>query len=355
MAQRTGIQPEGYEDFLSDLKTRIQAAQLRAVLSVNRELILLYWHIGRDILERQNKAGWGAKVIQQLASDLRRDFPEMRGFSRTNLLYMRAFAEAWPDESFVQQAVGQIPWGHNLRILEAVKERVEREWYIRQTIENGWSRNVLVLQIESGLYHRQGKAQTNFTATLPSPQSDLAQQVLKDPYNFDFLTLANDAREKELESGLLEHLRKFLLELGVGFAFVGSQYPLEVGGEDFRIDLLFYHLKLRCFVVIDLKTGPFKPEYAGKMNFYLSAIDDILRHPEDQPSIGIILCKSKNSVVAEYALRDTAKPIGISEFRVTAQLPERLKGTLPTVEELEAELAKGKETSRNRESTLRPD
>jgi predicted nuclease of restriction endonuclease-like (RecB) superfamily len=219
-----------------------------------------------------------------------------------------------------------------------VKTRPEREWYIRQTVQNGWSRNVLVLQIESRLYHRQGKAQTNFTATLPAPQSDLAQQALKDPYNFDFLMLAEDAREREMESGLLEHLRKFLLELGVGFAFVGSQYPIEVGGEDFRIDLLFYHLKLRCFVVIDLKMGAFKAEYAGKMNFYLSAVDDLLRHPADQPSIGVILCKSKNAVVAEYALRDTAKPIGISEYLATVKLPAELKGSLPTVEELEAEL-----------------
>jgi predicted nuclease of restriction endonuclease-like (RecB) superfamily len=238
----------------------------------------------------------------------------------------------------VQQGVGPIRWGRDPWILDLAKTRREHGWYIRQTVQNGWSRNELVLQIESGLYRRQGKAQTNFTATLPAPQSDLAQQVLKDPYNFDFLTLAEDARERELESGLLEHLRKFLLDLGVGFAFVGSQYPIEVGGEDFRIDLLFYHLKLRCFVVIDLKMGAFQPEYAGKMNFYLSAVDDLLRHPADQPSIGVILCKSRNAVVAEYALRDTAKPIGISEYFATLSLPAELKGSLPTVEDLEAEL-----------------
>jgi predicted nuclease of restriction endonuclease-like (RecB) superfamily len=330
--------PEGYDRFLEDLKQRIRAAQLRAVLAVNRDLILLYWQIGREILERQGRASWGAKIIESLAADLHREFPAMKGFSRTNLLYMRAFAEAWPDEPFVQQVVGQIPWGHNLRILDLVKTRTEREWYVRQTVQNGWSRNVLVHQIESGLYGRQGKAQTNFAATLPEPQSDLARQVLKDPYNFDFLTLAEDARERELESGLLEHLRKFLLELGVGFAFVGSQYPIEVGGEDFRLDLLFYHLKLRCFVVIDLKMGAFQPEYAGKMNFYLSAVDDLLRHPADQPSIGVILCKYRNAVVAEYALRDTAKPIGIAEYLATVSLPADLKGSLPTVEELEAEL-----------------
>jgi predicted nuclease of restriction endonuclease-like (RecB) superfamily len=338
MSRPLTARPKGYDGFLEELKQRIRSAQVRAVLAVNRELILLYWQIGRQILDRQDRAGWGAKVISILAADLHREFPDMKGFSRTNLLYMRAFAKAWPDEPFVQQVVGQIPWGHNLRILDLVKTRPEREWYIRQTVQNGWSRNVLVLQIESGLHRRQGKAQTNFTATLPAPQSDLAQQVLKDPYNFDFLMLAEDARERETESGLLEHLRKFLLELGVGFAFVGSQYPLEVGGEDFRIDLLFYHLKLRCFVVIDLKMGTFKPEYAGKMNFYLSAVDDLLRHPADQPSIGVILCKSRNAVVAEYALRDTAKPIGISDYLATVSLPADLKGSLPTVEELEAEL-----------------
>ena len=330
--------PEGYEEFPRDLKQRIRTAQVRAVLAVNRELVLLYWQIGQEILERQDRAGWGAKIIERLAADLHHEFPEVTGFSPRNLKYMRALAEAYPDSAFVQQVVAQIPWGHNVRILDGTRDRVEREWYIRQTVQNGWSRNVVVLQIESGLYRRPGKAQTNFTATLPAPQSDLAQQVLKDPYNFDFLTLAEDARERELESGLLEHLRKFLLELGVGFAFVGSQYPIEVGGEDFRIDMLFYHLKLRCFVVIDLKMGAFQPEYAGKMNFYLSAVDDLLRHPADQPSIGVILCKSRNAVVAEYALRDTAKPIGISEYLATVSLPAELKGSLPTIEELEAEL-----------------
>jgi len=333
--------PEGYEGFLQDLKRQIRSAQLRAGLAVNRELVLLYWRIGSGILERQNLAGWGAKVIDRLSDDLHNAFPEMKGFSPRNLNYMRALAEAYPAAEFVQQAVAQIPWGHNVRILDYVKDHLERQWYVKATLEHGWSRNVLVHQIESGLYHRQGKAQTNFAATLPPLQSDLAQQILKDPYNFDFLTLAEDARERELEAGLIEHLRKFLLELGVGFAFVGSQYPIEVGGDDFRIDLLFYHLKLRCFVVIDLKTGPFKPEYAGKMNFYLSAVDDLLRHPQDQPSIGIILCKSKNAVVAEYALRDNAKPIGISQYRLTEALPDDLRSSLPTIEELEAELEKG--------------
>jgi predicted nuclease of restriction endonuclease-like (RecB) superfamily len=334
--------PKGYDDFLQNLKRRIQAAQVKAVFAVNRELILLYWQIGREILERQRVAGWGAKVIERLAGDLHREFPAMTGFSRTNLLYMRAFAEAWPEKSFVQQVVGQIPWGHNLRILDLLKIPGEREWYIRQAVKHGWSRNVLVHQIESGLHRRQGKALTNFKTTLPVLQSELAQQVLKDPYNFDFLTLSEDVRERELESGLLEHLRKFLLELGVGFAFVGSQYPLEVGGEDFKLDLLFYHIKLRCFVVIDLKMGPFRPEHAGKMNFYLAAIDDLLRHEDDQPSIGIILCKSKNAIIAEYALHDATKPIGVSEYRLTTSLPSNLRGNLPTIKELEAELKKNR-------------
>jgi predicted nuclease of restriction endonuclease-like (RecB) superfamily len=335
------VLPKGYDSFLSELKDRIRHAQLRAALSVNRELVLLYWSIGRDILVRQEEQGWGAKVIDRLAADLRKAFPEMNGFSPRNLKYMRAFAEAWPDEAIVQQLVAQIPWGHIVRILDYVKAPPEREWYIRQTIENGWSRNVLVHQIESGLYRRQGKALTNFTRTLPAPQSELAQQLVKDPYNFDFLTLSREAQERELERGLLDHIRDFLLELGVGFAFVGNQYPLEVGGEEFRIDLLFYHLKLRAYVVLDLKMGGFKPEFSGKMNFYLSAVDDLLRHPSDEPSIGIILCKSKNKIVAEYALRDLRKPMGVSEYRLTESLPKQLKGSLPSIKQLEAELQVG--------------
>jgi predicted nuclease of restriction endonuclease-like (RecB) superfamily len=331
---------KGYQDLLSLLKSRIQTAQVRAALAVNKELVLLYWGIGKDILLRQREQGWGAKVIDQLAKDLRQAFPEMQGFSPRNLKYMRALAEAWPDEAIVQQAVAQIPWGHNVRLLDLVKSPAERLWYVQQTIQNGWSRNILVVHIESGLYGRQGKAITNFQATLPAPHSDLAQQLIKDPYNFDFLTLAQEAQERDLERGLLAHLRQFLTELGVGFAFVGSQVPLEVAGEDFKIDLLFYHLKLRCFVVIDLKMTPFKPEYSGKMNFYLSAVDDLLRHPNDKPTIGLILCKTKNRIIAEYALRNMTTPMGISEFRHLEQLPEQLKGTLPTIEEIEAELEK---------------
>jgi predicted nuclease of restriction endonuclease-like (RecB) superfamily len=329
---------EDYESFLNDLRERIGAAQVRAALAVNSELVLLYWGIGRAILERQRQHGWGAKVVDRLSADLRRAFPDMKGFSPRNLKYMRAFAEAYPDEQFVQQVVAQIPWGHNVRILDAANGPAEREWYARQTIEHGWSRNVLVHQIESGLYGRQGKAVTNFERTLPAPQSELARQLLKDPYAFDFLALEEDALERDLERGLLNHIRQFLLELGVGFAFVGSQHHLEVGGQDFYLDLLFYHLRLRCYVVIDLKVSEFQPEFAGKMNFYLSAVDDQLRHKDDQPSIGIILCKTKNKLIVEYTLRDTNKPMGVSTYQLTESLPKGLKGNLPTIEELEAEL-----------------
>jgi predicted nuclease of restriction endonuclease-like (RecB) superfamily len=335
--------PADYGQLLEDLKIRIRQAQTRAVLAVNRELILLYWHIGREILSRQQQAGWGAKIIDRLAADLRRAFPEMKGFSRTNLLYMRAFAEAYPNESIVQQLAGQIPWGHNVILIDRVKDTAEREWYLRATLEYGWSRAVLITQIETGLYRRQGRAITNFERALPPPQSDLAQQTFKDPYVFDFLTLSKEAREQELEQGLLDHVQRFLLELGVGFAFVGRQVHLGVGDQDFYLDLLFYHLRLRCYVVIDLKAVPFQPEFAGKMNFYLSAVDDLLRHPDDRPSIGLLLCKEKNRLIVEYALRDLNKPIGVAawETRLVESLPEEWKGSLPTVEELEAELGTG--------------
>jgi predicted nuclease of restriction endonuclease-like (RecB) superfamily len=265
----TNVVPKGYEELLGQLKERILSAQLRASVAVNREMAVLYWQIGRDILTRQKREGWGAKVIDRLAADLRRAYPEMTGLSPRNLKYMRAFADAWSDEAIVQQLAAQIPWFHNCILLDKVKDRNERAWYIHKTIENGWSRNVLVHWIESDLYERQGKARTNFEKTLPPPQSDLARETLKDPYKFEFLALAGDAEERALQKGLLEHIQQFLIELGAGFAFVGQQYPLEIGGEDFFIDLLFYHLKLRCYVVIELKTTGFKPEYAGKMNFYL--------------------------------------------------------------------------------------
>lgn len=329
---------QNYTALLASIKERIQSAQVRASLAVNNELVLLYWGIGNEITRRQKEEGWGTKVIDTLARDLKRSFPDMQGFSLRNLKYMKAFAEAWPEEAIVQAPLAQITWYHNITLIHKVKNAEERLWYAAQAIQNGWSRNVLVIQIEAGLFRRQGKALTNFQRTLPAPQSDLAQQLLKDPYNFDFLTLSVDAHERDLERGLLAHLRSFLLELGVGFSFVGSQYPLEVAGEDYRIDLLFYHLKLRCFVVIDLKGGAFKPEYTGKMNFYLAAMDDLLKHPSDQPSIGLILCKSKKELVVEYALRNTTTPMGIAEFQYLEKLPEELKGSLPTIDEIEAEL-----------------
>ncbi|MGO8670226.1 MAG: PDDEXK nuclease domain-containing protein [Capsulimonadaceae bacterium] len=328
---------------LKDIKARIRTARVRAALAVNKELVLLYWGIGCDILQRQQQQGWGAKIIDNLGSDLRREFPDMTGLSPRNLKYMRAFAEAWPDEPIVQQLVAQLPWGHNVRLLDYLKTQDERLWYAQAAIEHGWSRNVLVHHIDSKLFERQGKAVTNFERSLPPPQSDLARELLKDPYNFEFLTLQRDAAERDLEKGLLDHIRKFLLELGSGFAFMGSQYHLEVGGEDFYIDLLFYHVKLRAYVIIDLKAGSFKPEYAGKMNFYLAVVDDQFRHPDDAPSIGLILCKNKNQIVAEYTLRKIAAPIGISGYQTTEAtqaLPDALKGSLPTVAQLEAELAR---------------
>ncbi len=340
VTRTASVLPADYAPWLDDLKGRIRRAQVKAALTVSAELVLLYWSIGRDILARQDREGWGAHVVDRLSADLHAAFPEMKGFSPRNLKYMRAFAGAWPDRRIVQQLAARLPWFHTCVLLDRVKEPAHREWYARQAIEHGWSRNVLVLQIETGLHERAGKALTNFRTTLPSPQSDLAQQALKDPYVFDFLTLGADAHERDLERGLVTHVRDFLLELGVGFAFVGSQVHLAVDGEDFYLDLLFFHLRLRCFVVIDLKTGAFKPEYAGKMNFYLSAVDAQLRREGDAPSIGLVLCKAKNKVVVEYALRDMKKPIGVSAYQLLEKLPAALKGSLPTVEELETELSR---------------
>ena len=328
---------ENYSEFLQSLKERIRTAQVKAALAVNRELVLLYWQIGKDILERQKHEGWGAKVITKLSKDLKAEFPDMKGFSTRNLKYMRSFAEAYPDQQIVQQAAAQMPWFHNCVLMDKVKDNAQRLWYIQQTIENGWSRAVLEYQIESKLYQRQGKAITNFEQALPQPQSDLAQQLLKSPYNFDFLSLGKEAVERDLENALIAHMRDFLLELGVGFSFVGSQYPLEIGDQEFRIDLLFYHLKLRCFVVIDLKMGKFEPAFSGQINFYVNAVDDLLRHPDDQPTIGMVLCKSKENTVVEYSLRGINTPIGVSTHTLE-QLPEPLQESLPTVERLQQEL-----------------
>jgi predicted nuclease of restriction endonuclease-like (RecB) superfamily len=324
-----------YDQLLTCLKERIRSAQIKAALSVNRELVVLYWHIGQDILQRQADQGWGSKVIDRLAADLRRDLSNSRGFSARNLRYMRAFAEAYPDESLMSDTLANLPWGHNVRLLDALETTEERLWYAQQAIAQGWSRNILLLQIEQQLYlQQQESAITNFERTLPPSQSDLAQSLIKDPYHFDFLSLGTDLQERDVEKALVERIRDFLLELGVGFAFVGSQYRLEVGGEDFYLDLLFYHLQLRCYVVIDLKLGDFQPEYSGKMNFYVSAVDDLLRHEADQPTIGIILCKTKNKTIAEYALRDVQKPIGISTHRFAQELPDTLRDSLPSADEL---------------------
>jgi predicted nuclease of restriction endonuclease-like (RecB) superfamily len=327
-----------YAEFIETLKKDIQQTQIKAALAINRELVLLYWRIGNGILAKQNELGWGAKVVEQISRDLKLAFPAMKGFSPRNVKYMRSLAENYVDGEFVQQLVAQIPWGHNVRILDKVKDAAEREFYIRKTIENGWSRDVLEIQIETGLYLRQGKAITNFDLTMPKPESDLANQLLKSPYNFDFLGLTDEADERDIEQAMMTHIRDYLLELGVGFAFVGSQYRLEVGGEEFLIDQLFYHLKLRCYFVLELKSGKFKPEYLGKLNFYLSAIDDLLREEVDKPSIGLILCRGENQTVVEYALRDMTKSIGVSSYELTKILPENLRGKLPTIEEIEAEL-----------------
>lgn len=330
--------PSGYTDWLADLKVRIHAAQQRATLAVNRELVLLYWQIGRDILMRQAQQGWGAKVIERLALDLRVAFPEMKGFSPRNLKYMRAFAEAWPDAAFVQQAAALLPWGHNLVLLDKLPGPQTRRWYAAKAIEHNWSRNVLVMQIESRLLERSGNAVTNFPTTLPDPQSDLARESIKDPYRFDFLGLTDEARERDIEGALVKHVTEFLLELGAGFAFVGRQVLLDVGGDEFFIDLLFYHLKLRRYVVIELKGGKFKPEHLGQLSFYLTAVDAQIKHPDDGPTIGLLLCKSKNKVVAEYALRDKAQPLGVAEYQLVESLPQELQTSLPSIEQIEREL-----------------
>lgn len=304
--------------------------------------MILYWQIGRDILARQAEQGWGAKVIDRLAHDLRNAFPEMKGFSRANLMYMRAFADAWPDVQIVQQVVGQLPWGHNLVLLSRLKQPEQRLAYAQSSIENGWSRNVLNMHIEARLLERTGKAVTNFAERLPAPGSDLAHESLKDPYLFDFLDVGKEADEREIESALVNHITKFLLELGAGFAFVGRQVHLEVGGDDFFIDLLFYHLKLRCYVVIELKADKFKPEHLGQLSFYLTAVDRQVKAEHDTPTIGLLLCKSKNKVVAEYALCDKTQPMGISEYKLLESLPEPLQTNLPSIEQIEKELEGGK-------------
>lgn len=371
LANRDGIL-SGYGQFLEDLKVRIRSAQVRAALSVNRELIALYWHTGKSIVERQRVEGWGKSVVDRLSADIRREFPGLKGFSASNIWRMRSFYLTWTSdaqelaqgvrdpsspnlaqivrdlaERNLPHPISEIPWGHNVLLLEKIKDPLQRIWYASQTTLNGWSRPVLAHQIETDLIGRQGKALTNFDFTLPSPQSDLAQQTLKDPYLFDFLNLEPSAQERELEKSLLFHIQQFLVELGVGFAFVGRQVHLEVEGDDYFLDLLFYHLDLRCFIVIDLKMEEFKPEFAGKMNFYLSAVDAKMRREGDQASIGLLLCRERKRLTVEYALRDMKKPIGVAEWKtkLVRSLPKQYKGSLPTIEDLERELMAAEEES----------
>ncbi|AXI23993.1 Hypothetical protein CE557_155 [Cardinium endosymbiont of Sogatella furcifera] len=331
---------QAYHQLLNDLKTSVASAKYKASLHVNKALVSLYHHIGSRILHTQMQERWGTGVIAELSKDLRAAFPEMKGFSPQNLKYMRKFAQAYDQDEIGQQAVDQIPWGHIVVLIYSGLDKIQQRFYIECTIKNGWSRNSLSMHIETNLYKRQSGAITNFDKQLPPPHAALAQATLKNPYLFDFLSLGDEAHERALEKGLVAHIEKFLLELGEGFAFLGRQYHIQVEEQDFYIDLLFYHIKLRSFIVIELKSGDFKPEYIGKMNFYLSAVDDLLRHSSDNPSIGLILCRSKVGVLAEYTLRDINKPIGLSTYRLTKSLPKKLQTVLPTIEELEAELAK---------------
>jgi len=331
--------PDGYPDWLGEIKAQIHEAQQRAAQALNLELVGLYWKIGNSILTRQDQQGWGARVVDRLAYDLRVHFPGMQGFSVRNLKYMRAFAQGWPDPEIVQQLLHKLPWGHNLVLLDKLPGPETRRWYAAKAIEHNWSRNILVMQIETRLLERSGTAVTNFDISLPKPQSDLARESLKDSYRFDFLCLGEEAQEREIEGALVKHVTEFLLELGAGFAFVGRQVLLDVGGEEFFIDLLFYHLKLRCYVVIELKAGKFKPEHLGQLSFYLTSVDAQVKHPQDGPTIGLLLCKSKNKVVAEYALRDQAQPLGVAEYQLVESLPPELQTSLPSIEQIERELA----------------
>jgi predicted nuclease of restriction endonuclease-like (RecB) superfamily len=353
------IRNSDYSAFMKDVKQRIQTAQIKAAVRVNQELLGLYWDLGEQIIEKQREAKWGDGFLEQMSRDLLDEFPEMKGFSFRNLKHVRQWVEFWipigkqlvsqltkqpasqlDSVEFVRQLVAQIPWGHNILIFQKIKNHDEALFYVRKTIENNWSRAVLTHQIESGLYQRDGKAISNFESTLPAPQSDLAIQTLKDPYNFDFLMLRERHDERELENALIDHVTKFLLELGAGFSYVGRQFPMEVGGDEFFIDLLFYHVRLHCYVVVELKTDKFKPEFAGKLNFYVSAVDGELKDEQDNPTIGILICKSKNDTVVEYSLKDVNKPIGVSEYQITKSLPEELKSSLPSIEEIEAEVSR---------------
>lgn len=335
------VQPLQYNKWFETIKLKIKSAQLKAAITVNTQLMELYWDLAKDIVNKQKEANWGDSVLEQLATDLKLSFPDIHGFSRRNLYAIRQWHLFYSAVSeFVPQPVAQIPWGHNRLIISKVKNTKEALFYANATIENGWSREQLEINIKNKYFQSKGKAVTNFKTTLPKIQSQLAAETLKNPYNFDFLGLQDDALEKEIENAMVQHITRFLLELGKGFAFVGQQYSIVVSNNEYFIDLLFYHLHLRCYVVIELKSGKFKPEYAGKLNFYLSAIDSQIKHQQDNPSIGLILCKHKDKVEAEYSLRDIQKPIGISEYKLTHALPKKFQTQLPTVEQLENQLNK---------------
>lgn len=354
----TAAIPAGYSEFVDSLKRRIRSARLDASLAVNRELLVLYYSIGYDLHQKTGRGSWGSSIIDKISADLHASFPGMEGLSPRNLRRMRAFYRTYPLDDGSRAiwpravakidiinwppAVANLPWSHNVALFETIKDKKLRVWYAEAALQYGWSRDVLLMQIENKLHSRKGKALTNFSRTLPEPQSDLAQQITKDPYHFEFLDVRAETNEKAIELGLIEHLKDFLIELGIGFAYLGNQFHVTAGRNDYYIDLLFYHIHLRCYVVVELKTGDFKPEYAGKLNFYLSIIDDTLRHHEDNPSIGLLLCRSKDRVEVEYALRDIKKPIGVAEWKtnVMRTLPDRFAGKLPTADDLEKELLK---------------
>lgn len=339
--QQTLHLDDNYMQFLNGMKERLRTGQIRAALAANRELIRFYWELGNELIKQQESYKWGDYFLEQFSQDMRQAFPGMQGFSVRSLQRMRQFALLYPDFPIATQAVSQLPWGHITRLMQMIKDKQVRDWYAQQTVDNGWSRSILEMQIESKLYERQADSKkkiTNFHEHLPAIQSDLAHEILKDPYNFDFLTIGDKAHERAIEEALVTHIRDFLLELGQGFAFVGSQVPLTFDDQEFFVDLLFYHLHIRSFVVIELKATKFKPEHTGQLGFYLAAVDNLMRREGDNRSIGILLCKSKNKIVAEYALQNVNAPIGISEYQLSKALPSELKSSLPTIEEIEAEL-----------------
>lgn len=334
------ILPADYVEWLSTLKQRIDGARQRALFAANEEQIRLYHDIGRDILERQSRQGWGAKVIDRVSSDLRATFPDMKGLSASNLKYMRFFAQECPIRTIGQQSADQLPWFHIVTILTRESDVALREWYAREAIQQGWSRDILVSQMKSHLHLRQGAAVTNFKRRLAEPHAGLALEILKDPYHFDFLGLGEEAYERDIKNALIRHITRFLMEMGSGFAFVGRQYRLEVDGDEFFVDLLFYHTRLKCYVVVELKAAAFKPEHAGQLNFYLAAIDAQIKTPDDRPTIGLLLCKTKKRLVAEYALSGIDKPMGVAEYQLVRALPKPLDTCLPTIEALETEFSK---------------